>query len=381
MKKFTVLSIFVIMSLFLHARWGKSNFWNEIKTSYKVSLCESDAPALSNADASKLISILAKYDWEENTGSDEPTLEMRQGGWGRYHYYIRSYSIYIDHPLKKKMKLRFDGHGIAKDEYLIERKDGKPYGLLRLKGEYDHSNLSSEDIAAIKQLFFDNVEDFRNIETIVGESVEVINNYSFADLFNIKLPIKKLDENISTQLIDLYNTAWNNLADSFEGGTPLPTIYLNVNPITFKYGNNYYQYSPNNFEFSPKNKVKLDTLVARAMKEHDGEKFEENEYRKGEKIRYQYKDGLLHGKVELYNTDGKKTHTLIYEKGLPIGYVKYYSNERKRVEVHLQFAKRFVKWVEYDPKGQVEDSGENSCRISFHAFSDHPEMFYKPISN
>lgn len=91
------LNTFYFMTTFLNGHWQSSNFFRNKDSSYSIRLVNKDSQPLSENDSNELISILSKYEWEEDKGNFENTLEMNQVSWGRYHFYYQSYLIYVTH--------------------------------------------------------------------------------------------------------------------------------------------------------------------------------------------------------------------------------------------------------------------------------------------
>lgn len=371
-----LLSFIIIQSCMPNTQWKNSLFFQDKRQSgYTVYLQTKESYPLSKEDSQMLIDILAAYNWEENKHKKTPELEMKVISWGRYHYYIHDYYIDITHPGGRKIRIGVNGGGIAKDEFLIEHSNGNTYGVLRFN-EY----LSSDDIEKIKQLFFKYNVNFNSISSQKDEAVKITPIFEFYNGFYIDLPPVTLDKEQSEQFIGLYNSGWNNSAHSFEGGSPMPQIYIYANHNVVSYGDNVLmtQY-PNDFtgnlEFKDADKQKLKDLVNTALTAHDGEDNRTLEnYRI--KIYYQYKDGLLHGQVKIYTLDNKLTNEFIYEKGLPISYIQYSDKGTKVKEIHFSPEDLSSKWTEYDEKGKIKDKGESDYRI-FHYRFDEADLFYK----
>ena len=388
-KQFLLISILFFMTTNINAQWKTSRFFKS-ESSYTASLQtkEMEPPtngmmlvkgihgetkemcSLSKEDTRMLINILSSYNWQENTNNHEAAFELLEMSWGRYHYYIHNYQIAITSPNKRKVTLRVNGGGIGKDEFLITYSNAKPFGTLRLDG-----HLSSDDRNKIKQLFFKYNFDFNNIDLKENEIVKIKPVFNFYNVFYLELPIASLDAAQSKQLVHLYNSGWNNSAHSFEGGSPLPVFDLYTHHNFISYGNDFLLTDLSLIDFKGADKKTFEDLINNSLIGHngEGEKIIENHKIK---VYYQYKNGVLHGKVKIYNLEGKLTNEFIYDKGFPIDYIKYTDKGKKEKEIHFSPADMKLTWIEYDEKGNIKDSGKSHYKTQYRGFGEI-ENFYK----
>ena len=375
------------MTMHLNAQWKTSRFFqNENKSGYAVSLQTKEKYPLSKEDTKTLIDILSAYNWEENRKQDMSAIDIkdRQIGWWAYHYYIYDYYIAITHPDKRKVTLRINSGGIGKDEFLIEYFNGKPFGAFRLNS---NSRLSDDDIKKIKQLFLKNNVDFGSITFNNNETVKIKSTFSFYEVFyNLEIPAAPIDSAQNKQFIRLYNSGWNNSAES-GGGDPLPVWRLYACDKTISYDKDYLNvaltgsansvlFDLSKLNFKDADKQKLEELVNNILKGHDGEgeqtmdTYVNNEKRK-QKITYQYKDGLLHGQVKKFSPGGKLTDEVTYDKGLPICYIKYADRGIKEKEIHFIPSDMSLTWTKYDEKGNAIKSGKTKYQLWYYNYDEY----------
>lgn len=182
--------------------------------------------------------------------------------------------------------------------------------------------------------------------------------------------------NDSQKLIELYNSAWDSSFSSFPGGQPLPEYDLYKSNLSLVYGDDVLPYSNSCYEFSTKNKTELENLITETMKGCDGaDSVEYDTYMGITKVYYQYKDGLLDGRIDVLSSLDVLTHQLTYEKGQPIEYIKFYGSGQKLVETKIDTAKMFVRWIEYYEDGAIKNSGENHFRLIYN-WQEDLDRFY-----
>lgn len=355
------------MTISLHAEWTVSRFFqNENQSGYAVSLQTKGIYPLSKEDTKTVIDILSAYNWEENREEHVEAIEMNEG-----EYYIYDYYIIITHPDKRKVTLRINSGGIRRDEFLIEYSRGKPFGTFRF-----NSYFSSDDIKIVKQLFLKYNVDFNNIAFRRNESVKINPAFSFHNVFYLKIPPVLLDTIQTEQFLRLFNSGWNNSYQS-GGGHPIWRIYSCNHSIL--YGNDFlFDQYPDDLvciDFNDADKQALIDLINNALTGHNGEG---DQTFANDKIRiyYRYKDGLLHGQVKVYTSEGRLTNQFIYDKGLPVSYIKYADNGIKEKEIHFFPTDMSLVWIEYDEKEKVKDSGKSQYRIRYYN-SNGIQNFYK----
>ena len=381
-------------TMHVHAQWETSRFFqSENKSGYAVTLETTEKYPLSTEDAKTVIDILAAYDWEENRKQPPIPIMQELSTWQSYHYYNYNYAVNITHPDKRKVTLMINSGGIKEDEFFISFSNGNHYGAFRFNGKQFESYrynryFSDDDIKIIKQLFVKHNVDFNSIPLKENETVQIKLGFRFYDVFyDLEIPTISMDTDQSKQFIRLYNSGWNNSATS-GGGQPSPVLYLYTidRIISYdQYGLFLPQYgfpctdpadfTPLMLDFRETDKQMLADMVHDLLKGHDGEeeRIIENQQMK---INYQYKDGLLHGQVKKYTLDGKLTDEVIYDKGLPVHYIKYAAEGIKDKEIHFIPAEMTLTWTEYDAEGNVKDSGQSPYQITYDQY-DEFRHFYK----
>lgn len=315
----------------LNAQWKTSPFFqNENKLRYIVSLQTREKYPLSKEDTKTLIDILSAYNWEENRKQNMALTPDKRIGWWAYHFYIYDYYIAIIHPDKRKVTLTINGGGIEDGEFLIEYSNDKPFGAFRLNGRF-----SSDDIKKVKQLFLKYNVNFNSIAFNENKIIKIKHSFSFYNVF-YNLEITSLMDTVqSEKFVRLYNSGWNNSAES-GGGEPWAISELYTCNKTILYGNDFLN-DLSFIDFRDADKQMLEDMVNNALIGHDGE---EEQITENSKIYYQYKNGLLHGQVKKYSSGGNLADEVIYEKGLPISYIKY-TDERHERERNSFYSNRY----------------------------------------
>lgn len=385
MGKTILLSIlFLGMTISLDAQWTISQdadwttsrfFQHENKSGYAVSFLTkgiyplSKMYPLSKEDTKTIIDILSAYNWEENREQHEEAVEMYEGG-----YYFYSYYISITHPDKRKVTLRINSGGIGKDEFLIEYSTGKPFGTFRF-----NSYFPSDDTEKIKQLFFKYNVDFNSITFKKNEPIKIEPAFGFHNVFYLKIPPVSLDTTLTKEFIRLYNSGWNSRAPSGDGDpVPIWNLYTSYHSISYDNVFVFDRYPDDliSVDFKDADKQALIDLINKALTRHNGEG-EHTSANHSIKIRvyYQYKDGLLHGQVKVFMSE-KLTNEFFYDKGLPVSYIKYTDEGTKEKEIHFYPADMSLVWTEYDDEGNAKDSGKSHYRIRYNK-SNEIENFYK----
>ena len=359
------------MGISLHAQWKTSRFLqNENKSGYTISLWTGTQYPLSKEDTKTLIDILSTYSWEEEVWEKNNqnthyirTIEENQTGWWAYHFYIYNYYITITHPDKRKVTLRINSGGIGKDDFLIEYSNGKPFGTFRLNGR-----LSDNDIKEIKQLFLKNSVNFNSVGFHESETVKIKNLFSFSHVFyNLEVSIS-MDAAWSKQFIDLYNSGWNNSAES-GGGHPIFIDNLYTDKREIWYGR--IQLDLSKLDFRDEVRQKLEDMINNiTFAGHNGEEEKVIGNTNPTTYYYQYKNGLLHGQVKVYFPEGTLIREFVYDNGVPLCFIAYTAKGIKEKEFHFTPKEMSLTWIEYDEKGNVKDSGKSQYHIYDYGFDD-----------
>ena len=372
------------MTMHLNAQWKVSRFLQDVNQSgYAVSLQTIKKYPLSKEDTKTLIDILSAYNWEENRKQVmlNTYITLADDDWRPYIY---DYYITITHPDRRKVTLRINSGGIGKDDFLIEYSNGKPFGAFRF-----NAYLPNDDLKKIKQLFLKYNVDFNSILYKEDKTVRIKSVFSFYEVFyNLEIPAAPIDSAQNKQFIRLYNSGWNNSTRSRSRGRIFQSawsLYSSNKTISYDKDllNNLLSgtessilFDLSQLDFKDSDKQKLEELVDSILKGHDGEGEQTidayiNSEKHKQKISYQYKDGLLHGQVKKYSVDGKLTDEVTYEKGLPIGYIKYADTGIKEKEIHFTPSDMHLTWTKYDVKGNVEKSGKAQYQPWYDNYEDY----------
>lgn len=356
-----------MLAFYVNAQQFTSSFFNHPdKQAYTVFLEAGSVNILSKSDRKKLIECLATYKWIERSNKILESLLDN-----RYGYYSHTYQITITHPDNKRtVKVLFDAGGISEFGFFIWDNNHKSETNIRLA-----EPLRYEDVGRIKQLFIENVTNFSNVSYIPGERVSITPLFSFLFKYWVKLPAIYASEEDSKEFIRLYNTAFNSeyLGDT---GDPVALFSLYDYDEIIQYDRrsiNHYDY---NLTFQEQHMLKLQELVKKIFQGHTCMDTITDSY-KYQTIKYQYKDGLLHGMVKVYDANEKLEAELTYNNGLPMLYISYTPEGKKVKRLYFRQESQGIHWIEYDEQEEIKEQGY--FNYGWRSFMKGSEMdsFYK----